>query len=65
MLNIYDEIAGPAKIIRTTVTPSSASWPGGGDGVHVADGQLFVNGKLLPEPYLELGTAETAVCVFR
>ena len=37
----------------------------GGDGVYVADGQLFVNGKLLPEPYLELGTAETAVCVFR
>jgi signal peptidase I len=27
-----------------------------GDSVYVKGGQLFVNGKLLPEPYLERGT---------
>lgn len=27
-----------------------------GDGVYVEGGRLFVNGKLLPEPYLERGT---------
>jgi len=27
-----------------------------GDGVYVEGGRLFVNGKLLPEPYLEPGT---------